>query len=70
MLAAAPTEYLAVNTSRLSIEVAAMEIPATMQALKSVDIWIGDTGASNHCTFSMEGMYNISHKSVATMSAT
>ena len=25
-----------------------MEIPASMQALKSADIWIGETGAGNH----------------------
>ena len=47
-----------------------MEITASMQELKSVDIWMGHTGASNHCTFSTEGMYNLEYKPVATMSAT
>ena len=29
--------------------------PGSMELLKSPDIWIGDTGATNHTTFSKEG---------------
>lgn len=47
-----------------------MEVPATLQSLKSDHIWIGDTGASNHCTFSNIGLHNLSYSKSSTMSAT
>ena len=47
-----------------------MEVPATLQGLKSDDIWIGDTGASNHCTFSNIGLHNYRYSKSSTMSAT
>ena len=47
-----------------------MEVPATLQSLKSDNIWIGDTGASNHCTFSNIGLHNYRYSKSSTMSAT
>ena len=35
-----------------------MEIPATMDILKEEDVWICDTGASNHSTSSDAGARN------------
>ena len=44
----------------------AMSVPASLQILKSEDIWIGDTGASNHCTFSNIGIYNTQYTGTST----
>ena len=37
-----------------------------MELLKSPDIWIGDTGATNHTTFSKEGGKNVKESSIST----
>ena len=33
--------------------------PGSMELLKSPDIWIGDTGTTNHTTFSKDGANNV-----------
>ena len=40
--------------------------PGSMELLKSADIWIGDTGATNHTTFSKEGAKNVKESSIST----
>ena len=37
---------------------AAMEMPATMEILRSNDVWVCDTAASNHFAKSKDGAYN------------
>lgn len=37
---------------------AAMEVPATMEILRSYDVWVCDTAASNHFAKSKDGSYN------------
>ena len=54
---AEPAEYLMATE-----EAAAMQVPAQLGVLRSQHIWIGDTGASNHCTFSNLGFKNISQR--------
>ena len=46
-----------------------MEAPATLQSLKSEDIWIGDTGASNQCTLSNIGLHNYTYSKSSTLLA-
>ena len=40
--------------------------PGSLELLKSADIWIGDTGATNHTTFSKEGSKNVKESSIST----
>ena len=40
--------------------------PGSMELLKSPDIWIGDTWATNHTTFSKEGGKNVKESSIST----
>ena len=40
--------------------------PGNLELLKSADIWIGDTGATNHTTFSKEGAKNVEESSMST----
>ena len=40
--------------------------PGSMELLKSSDIQIGDTGATNHTTFSKDGAKNVKESSIAT----
>ena len=61
---AEPAEYLMATE-----EAAAMQVPAQLGVLRSQHIWIGDTGASNHCTFSNLGFTNISSIDSTTVSA-
>ena len=43
-----------------SLEIAAVSLPSCIEALnKHPDYWIGDTGATTHLTFSLDGMTNL-----------
>ena len=42
------------------------EFPGSMELFKSPDIWTGDTGATNHTTFSKEGGKNGRESSIST----
>ena len=39
-------------------DVKQLEVAATMELLKDKEIWIADTGASNHSTFNDDGWVN------------
>ena len=53
-------------------EVSAVELdmPATFEVLKEPDIWICDTGASCHSTYSLLGATNIRSSGVSTVGHT
>jgi hypothetical protein len=55
------------EAKEVELMLAKLELPATIELLSQLDIWICDTGASCHSTYSPVGAINIRNSGISTV---